>query len=72
MSEEITAKQAEQRYGLSGSYLIRRHKEGKFTARQIGPMWLFDVESLQQFVETRRRRGGYQGRKPKAEAFAHA
>lgn len=68
----ITAKEAERRYGLSGSYLIRMHKEGKFAADQIGPVWLLHEASLDAWYKTRKKRGGFQGRKPKKQESENA
>lgn len=63
MAEELTAKEAERRYNVSGSWLIRKHKEGLIEARMIGPIYLFKPESIEAWLKVRKTRG--KARKPK-------
>lgn len=74
MGEEITARQASERYGITVSWLIRN--KGKVKYRQIGPMYLFDADSVADWLATRKKRGGSEKGVPwskkKAEASANA
>ncbi len=69
-TEELTATEAARRYNVSGSWLIRNStaKGGPIKARMIGPLYLFDRASLEQWLETRPRRGDNRKRRQKEEA----
>jgi hypothetical protein len=53
----LTATEASRQYDVSQSWLIRQHKAGKIQARMIGPLYVFDRNSLEHWLATRRRRG---------------
>jgi hypothetical protein len=60
-----TAKEAADLAGVTPSWLIRN--KDQIAHAQIGPLWLFDPESVQHWAATRKRRGGSKPRQPKAE-----
>ncbi|HEY7351041.1 MAG TPA: hypothetical protein VH599_22220 [Ktedonobacterales bacterium] len=53
---------------ISAGHLTRLCQKGAILARRVGPLWLVDVDSLEFWLAHRPKRGGYRGRKPKAEA----
>ena len=69
---EITAREAESKYGINRSYVIRLHKQGIIRGRQIGPMWVLEEDDVKARSENPPKRGGYRGKKSKAEASADA
>ena len=58
-AKELTATEAARRYNISGSWLIRNStlKGGPIKARIVGPIYLFDPESIEAWLATRPRRG---------------
>lgn len=69
-AEELTATEAARRYNVSGSWLIRNStlKGGTIKARMVGPLYLLERASIEEWMATRPRRGDNRKRQQKAEA----
>lgn len=70
MAEELTVTEASRRYNVSGGHLTRLAQAGTITARRVGPLWLLDKESLENWITHRPKRGGYRGRKAHSQQEA--
>lgn len=68
-AEELTATQAARQYNVSGSWLIRNStlKGGTIKARMVGPLYLLERASIEEWLNTRPRRGDNRRRKQEAE-----
>ncbi len=67
----LTASEAMKEYGYNNAYLVRLLKAGDLEGFKLGNQWVIKRASLEAYKANPKPRGGYRGRKPKAEGNDH-